>query len=411
MKRQSYMRSSNLCSRQPSTLLVYSRRKYEQFDRHGVNVFSLAAPPAARRRLFHLVASFDLLPFSKGVHRPESRTKNGVTFPAPSPPWVAQHSPPNPLSVSGGAARKTSPPSTIERHRGAPVRDNCCEDDEAPRQPLKICPAVPESIAWKARRRRDGLVGETFPASMGQATSVKETADCQACGSFSGTAAPSPLVVRLDTLHSLPGREGHFDGRFRSETSARFSYDETCDSTGIYLVLEAGRLRHETAVQWPNSACRRGICRTTEGGTRRATNGWKDRADPVVAGDAWVFSETVVLHPKVEQSARDQAFLVDSFRVLVYSEGRSSGDESSPQRYRWAGKRAARQIAASGVLVGVATLPLRALATGMPVEGPSRRASECTFSRPVEVTVVSASDSSVIGWLGIGVCGVTSTLS
>lgn len=338
------------------------------------------------------------------------------------------------MSADGGNGRQ-------DEGANAHLEDDA--NEEAPRQPLKVVPVEPDAVVGRLRSRwmmmRERMNGSCGPggvsiASTRQATPAAESGDSHSCAnvfeldSFSAASAASaasstssPLVVRLDTLYAIPGWRSHIDCRAVSG-GGRFDWDGPCRGTEVYLVLEVGRLRHQTALQRPACCSDRCICRgrdveqegkeekeEEEQGRGRDGGG---RGYPK-ADDSWSFRETVVLHLATTEGEEQRASPADDkyLRVFVYTRNKSrlSRSRSPSRRRRPPPPSATARDSAPDDLVGVATLRLRRLAGGgavASVGGISRRASECTFSRPVEVPVLGSDGSVALGWLGIGVCGM-----
>ena len=342
----------------------------------------------------------------------------GRTFPPPDVGDTAPPPPPPPpgggsglrhnTPGSGGLRPPTSPVSFVEKSRE--------EEGEVPRQPLKIVPVKPElpacrlcSTTWRGDHNERRLRGKA-PSTSPQHAEARQDADCHSFWarlSGSVSSLSSPLVVFLDALRALPGRRSFFDGGlgWDGANGSRFSiWDEPCVvGGGVFLVLEAGRLEHQTAVRLPTRAgidvCRATFEREQEGGGGGnawvADGGRSKIIDRKVADDRWVFRETVVLQPTATVEG-ERASVENGLRVRVYArDKRLAHDDYS----RVAAEKDHR-------LVGVATLSLRRLVAGGVLGGnSSKRACECTFSCPVEVSVLSL-EGAAIGWLRLSICGV-----
>ena len=285
------------------------------------------------------------------------------------------------------------------------------EECEGPRQPLKVVPIKARMpgcrlrSTWRADNDQRRLSSDA-PAETTQ-QDVQYVDSHPAWARFSGTMPSSPLVVFLDALRALPGRRSYFyyglgwDGDVVGGDP--FTRDEPCvQGAGVFLVLEAGRLKHQTAARLSARAAI-DVCRATttereqEGGAGR--NAWvadwrrSPIADREAADDKWVFRETVVLQ-STETVGREPALVENRLRVRVYARDMRLAHEKSVV----AAEKDHR-------LVGVATLPLHCLVVSVVLgDDSSKQACECTFSRPVEVSVLTL-EGVAIGWLGLSICG------
>lgn len=290
------------------------------------------------------------------------------------------------------------------------------EEAEVPRQPLKIIPVKSElpacrfRSAWCADNNERRLRGNT-PGTSTQHAEAPQDVDSHSPRErrFSCIMpSPSPLVVFIDALRALPGRCSYFDGGvgWDGTDGGRPSiWDEPCvaGAGGVFLVLEAGRLEHQTAVRLPVHAGT-DFCRATTGREQEGEGGgnaWvadgrrRKIADRKVMDDRWIFRETVVLQPTATVIGDELALVENGLRVRVYARDKLLVHDAG------SGVAAGKDHR----LVGVATLPLRRLAMGGVLgDDSSKQACECTFSRPVEVSVLSV-EGVAIGWLGLSICG------
>lgn len=347
------------------------------------------------------------------------------------------------------------------------------EGAEVPREPLSIVPMRQKrpvnglrlESGWRklnAKRCSRNGVGPGFGSNTSTAsirqvavvsesertppsTGTEDTVESHSCDTFcprtphASLLPPSPLVVRLDTLYTLPGQRECFDGGGASGDSGSCNREAPSRRTGVYLVLEAGRLRHQTAVQRPVGCIRDDrFCAEARIGKSNerepqdyGSSGEQENGPPIVkeghhgsnetnrnrsrardnsksqGAHEYLFHETVVLRLAVNEGMHGEQALPDgSLRILVYLSSRG-GDLRLRQKD---GEEGAGLRSACSDLIGVSTLPLRRLGgergRGTAGDGLSRRASECTFSRPVEVPVLSHPEGAAIAWLGVGVCGM-----
>lgn len=409
------------------------------------------SPPPRRDRFF----SCPLPATEEAVHREESRPRNGVQFTVSSLRSPAHGDlPTSDVDVQSHPADGGACPSSLCRsdatraYRDPISQQRCWEEDEgeeAPRKPLKIVPHAKrenlggsgrprlgwEALAGENRRPRGGVLS---PASVARAEPGR--LGPHSCAKFDDAVS---LAVRLDSLYALPGKRSYFDGSpcggggggGRSGCDGDGKGSDACMGTGVYLVLETGRLRHQTAVQRPAcctvDTCQAGTPEGMESAEAEIAGAGAGATDPVqVDDDAWVFCETVALHlasappdraPQrgKQPQGRSSSFVHNPLRVLVYrntGEVFGGAEGLSSRRHRSSSRTGVGADRQSDSFVGVATLPLSHGDTGgsrggaTVVGGASRRTLECTFSRPVEVSVLSA-EGVAIGWLGVGVCGMS----
>lgn len=330
----------------------------------------------------------------------------GGTTPPPDDGRGLRHNRPG----SGGLRLPISPIVVVEKGGEE-------EEAEVPRQPLKIIPVKPElparrfRSAWCADNNERRLRGSTPRTSTQHAEAPQDVDSHSPRERRFSCIMPSsfPLVVFIDALRALPGRRSYFysgvgwDGADGGRPSI---WDEPCvnGSGGLFLVLEAGRLEHRTAVRLPAHAGT-DFCRaTTEGGQEGEGGGnacvadgrRRKIADRKVTDDRWVFCETVVLQSTATGIGDELALVENGLSVRVYArDTRLAHDDGSGV-----------EVEKDHRLVGVATLPLRRLAMGgvLGDDSSKQQACECTFSRPVEVSVSSV-EGVAIGWLGLSICG------
>lgn len=329
---------------------------------------------------------------------------------------------------SGRRARRPSPPAfTAVKIRGKnTITEHQDEDDEDPRQPLKVVPAEPAAVLRRPHSRRSVdnkscVPGVGVPSRSEKKATVipaaQDSISCHSCASLFGPASSSPLIVRLNTFYALPGRHACFGGRLTSG-DGRSKQDLSFARNSLYLVLEAGRLRHQSAVQSPASCIERCDCRantrkqeTGENveGQKRVIDRRRTNIDAGCTDGAWIFRETVVLHLATSKGGY-RVLPGDSLRVFVYAKGDRFPDVCRPfSKHRLLEHKSADGPLADD-LVGVATLPLIRPVAGKATDRTGTRDCECTFLRPIEVSVVSV-EGAAIGFLEVELCGMSRDLS
>lgn len=113
---------------------------------------------------------------------------------------------------------------------------------------------------------------------------------------------------------------------------------------------------------------------------------------PGVEDAAWIFHETAMLHLAAagvgggEEAPVSPDIVLD---VRVYARN----------------NEIARHARTADDLVGVGNLPLRGLVASGATGATSRRASDCTFNRPVEISIMSL-EGLPVGRLEVNVCGL-----
>lgn len=346
------------------------------------------------------------------------------------------------------------------RCRSEPVlklRESAADDEETARTPLSVTPAKPgpswhqhsaksaRSMPYERRDQRiiskkecsssgrnakqefrgDRRYDKTYSvlvADAGTATMAVKSlpvvggeqnqgsgGDCVGCvhscvKSKIGTASPRQVVVRVDALYPSPGRWKCFDGRAGIEGVGSDGdwckrNDESHRDTvlsGVYLVVQLGRMRHQTAFQRP-------------------TNEWPKEGRELRSCESidtcWAFRETVSFH-LAKQAGEAQSIL----RILAYLRtdlrtpssrappstssplGRSSSVDVDPRPVATAEKDSPAKV---DQLLGSASLGL----DGVRGETGRYATGECTFLDSVDIPLLSVINGATIGWLGVGVCG------
>lgn len=220
---------------------------------------------------------------------------------------------------------------------------------------------------------------------------------CQSCARGRTCSPSRQVILRLDTLYALPGREQCFARRRKG----RFG-------SALYFVLQVGQMRHQTVAHYPK------IVRPTmwHGRQRGETDGNGGRE----GGDTcWTFGETVVLHlarPAV------RGLVAPSLRIFAYSrsddnrchhslQGQSSqattrGSSVDTDGQEFLGSAAAEGTdGAEDILVGSASVRLKCNDGALHCAD----SRECTFRDVLEVPLLSVLEGVAIGWLMLGMCG------
>lgn len=279
--------------------------------------------------------------------------------------------------------------------------DDGDDDDAVPRKPLRVVPVESNTAVgsrsgcWRTsqkgreKRERDKSLG-----GPSQANSNLSPSFCQ-------------VVVWIDALYALESQREWFDDRMLG------GGDESCTTGGaLYLVLEDRCTQYRTAPRRRHQ----GACGV--GRAPRAREGQACRADGRGEGvHAWIFRETIALHVATaegrgrgEEQGREATLPEDDhdrdLRLRVCVAQSSAGSCSSPLQRRAPmlqdpeAVASAEGVAAPDEVIGSATIAVgRCLATAD--RGGARN---CTFSRPIRVSVVNPSGVA-IGWIELGLCG------
>lgn len=295
--------------------------------------------------------------------------------------------------------------TNAEREQEAP--DNSEDNEDTPRQPFDVKPTMPGTRAGcqfsSVRNSRSGGTSAKAPVPL-ETTVTRQNKHHVTSPNFNTTL--TSIVVKIDALFYLPG------GCYGISEGGAHPNVEVCGGARMYLLLEAGRLKHRTAAQRPE-CCKLGTCQATN--CRQENSMRQSRAVTLSKIDAgnidhgmWVFGETVVLHfpPKVPPGHWASP---ENLRILVYSSANSyhqSYDVDSPTiRDRNLTCDATSFGAPGWALVGVATLPRH----DQPAQGLNDGFGEvvdkkCTFSRSLEIPVEGRENGLPIGWVTIGLC-------
>lgn len=270
--------------------------------------------------------------------------------------------------------------------------DNDHDDDAVPRTPLRVVPVQ------SSQRGREKTEMEKSLGGPSRANSHVSPTLCQ-------------VVVWIDALYAMEGQCESFHGKTLGGS------DESCSiGDALYLVLEYRCTQYRTEARGRHRGTWE-VGRALRANDRQACG--TDRQDERV--EAWIFRETVTLNgatagargrgeehgsevvPPEDDHDHDHDLLL---RVCV---ARSSGGSSSPSppRRRAPVRRGTdnvesvqERVAAPDEVIGSATIPLGKCLAAADRDG----ARNCTFSRPVRVSVVN-SEGIPIGWIELGVCG------
>lgn len=336
----------------------------------------------------------------------------------------------------------------VGHRQEVPAGEEDDDDDRVPRQPLKVTPVAAacgsRSGYWrigdrKEEETREDEGGRSFGGGGRGGGEIAPVDRYCSCAHTSPTSCS--MVVRVHALYS--NRIRYFGG-------------EKGD-IGVYLVLEAGRLRHRTATQPRQETDRashdRDAVRMNEGNSDgeganergRSGGGLKDDC-ATTRTDAWFFRETIALRLAEENGTGGQKvrhvplpedddgenttsgnFGDNILRVRVYVAGnlRHSRGVFSPPRCLASRQHhapthegtdtttpAASALAAAAAadtpdeLVGFAAIPLPRLAAAGSGAGNIRGRSEkehCTFSRSTTIAVANTNGVQV-GWIELGMC-------
>ncbi|CAM9638687.1 unnamed protein product [Ectocarpus sp. 12 AP-2014] len=354
------------------------------------------------------------------------------------------------LGVVGGMRRSDSAEKRcmdvlVGHRQEAPAGEEDEDEDRVPRQPLKVTPVAAacgsRSGYWRIGDRKEegeDEGGRSFGGGGRGGGEIAPVDRYRSCAHSSPTSCS--MVVRVHALYS--NRIRYFGG-------------EKGD-IGVYLVLEASRLRHRTATQ-PRQETDRAShdCDAVrmnegnsdgEGAKKRDQNGGGLKDDcATTKTDAWFFRETIALrlaeengtggqkvwHVPVPEDDDGENTMSGNFgdnilRVRVYVAGnlRQSRGVFSPPRCLASRQHrtlthegtdtttpAASASAAAAAdtpdeLVGFAAIPLPRLAAAGSGAGSIRRPLEkehCTFSRSTTVAVATTNGVQV-GWIELGMC-------
>ncbi|CAN0493280.1 unnamed protein product, partial [Ectocarpus sp. 12 AP-2014] len=335
----------------------------------------------------------------------------------------------------------------VDHRQEAPAGEEDDDEDRVPRQPLKVTPVAAacgsRSGYWrigdrKEEEAREDDGGRSFGGGGRGGGEIAPAGRCCSCAHSSPTSCS--MVVRVHALYS--NRIRYFGG-------------EKGD-IGVYLVLEASRLRHRTATQprqdTDGASHDRDAVRMNEGNSDgegakergQSGGGLKDDC-ATTRTDAWFFGETIALRLAEENGTGVQKlrhvpvpedddgenttsgnFGDNILRVRVYVAGnlRQSRGVLSPPRCLASRQHhtpthegtdtttpAASALAAAAAdtpdeLVGFAAIPLPSLAAAGSGAGSIRRPLEkehCTFSRSTTFAVANTNGVQV-GWIELGMC-------
>lgn len=247
------------------------------------------------------------------------------------------------------------------------------------------------------RNRRSGGASAKAPAPL-ETTVTRQNEHHVTSPSFKTTL--TSMVVKIDTLYYLPG------GCNDISEGGGHPNIEVCAGASMYLLLEAGRLKHRTATRRPE-CCKLGTCRATN--CRQENSMRPSRASALSRIDTghgmWVFGETVVLHFPRKVSPGHWV-CPDNLRILVYSSYHQSYDvDSCTIRDRHLTRDTTSFGSACWALVGMATLPLRGqLTEGLNDGFREVTDKECTYSRSLEISVEGTENGLPIGCITVGLC-------